>query len=134
MKLTATSFSSRKLQATVDINAPLPVVWQALTDYNNLGTFIPSLVENRCLERRKQGCLLYQVRMHCSGSAAAQYTRPRPACLPARLNAWPTPAGAILQRQTCLMMALVALCRRRAHHAIAAGANCVSCDLPATSV
>lgn len=78
MKLTATSFSSRKLQASVDINAPLPVVWQALTDYNNLGTFIPSLVENRCLERRKQGCLLYQVGMHCSGSAAAQIS-PTPA-------------------------------------------------------
>jgi hypothetical protein len=62
VKLTATSFSSRKLQATVDINAPVPVVWEALTDYENLGTFIPSLVENKCLERRKQGCLLYQVR------------------------------------------------------------------------
>lgn len=61
VKLTATSFSSRKLQATVDINAPLPVVWEALTDYENLGTFIPSLVENRCLERRQKGCLLYQV-------------------------------------------------------------------------
>lgn len=62
VKLTATSFSSRKLQASVDINAPLPVVWEALTDYDNLGSFIPSLVENRCIERRKQGCLLYQVR------------------------------------------------------------------------
>lgn len=61
VKLTATSFSSRKLQATVDINAPMPIVWEALTDYDKLGTFIPSLVENRCLERRKQGCLLYQV-------------------------------------------------------------------------
>lgn len=62
MKLTATSFSSRKLQATVDIHAPLPIVWEALTDYDRLGTFIPSLVENKCLERRKGGCLLYQVR------------------------------------------------------------------------
>lgn len=61
VKLTATSFSSRKLQASVAIHAPLPVVWEALTDYENLGTFIPSLAENRCLERRKQGCLLYQV-------------------------------------------------------------------------
>lgn len=66
VKLTATSFSSRKLQATVNIQAPLPVVWEALTDYDRLGTFIPSLVENRCLERRKQGCLLYQVRNVCS--------------------------------------------------------------------
>lgn len=64
VKLTATSFSSRKLHATVDIHAPLPVVWEALTDYEKLGTFIPSLVENKCLERRKQGCLLYQVGCH----------------------------------------------------------------------
>lgn len=62
VELTNTSFSSRKLNATVLIGAPLDVVWGALTDYDNLGTFIPSLVENRCLERRPQGCLLYQVR------------------------------------------------------------------------
>uniref|UniRef100_A0A383WN78 Coenzyme Q-binding protein COQ10 START domain-containing protein n=1 Tax=Tetradesmus obliquus TaxID=3088 RepID=A0A383WN78_TETOB len=61
VELTNTSFSSRKLNATVLIGAPLDVVWGALTDYDNLGTFIPSLVENRCLERRPQGCLLYQV-------------------------------------------------------------------------
>jgi hypothetical protein len=60
--LTPTSFSSRKLQASVDIHAPLQVVWDALTDYENLGTFIPSLVENRCLQRQPHGCLLYQVR------------------------------------------------------------------------
>jgi hypothetical protein len=62
VELTNTSFSSRKLNATVLIGAPLDVVWGALTDYDNLGTFIPSLVENRCLERRPEGCLLYQVR------------------------------------------------------------------------
>ncbi len=32
-----------------------------MTDYESLGTFIPSLVENRCLERRQGGALLYQV-------------------------------------------------------------------------
>lgn len=67
--LTNTSFSSRKLNATVQIDAPLEVVWSSLTDYDNLGTFIPSLVENRCLERRPQGCLLYQVRQFGFGLA-----------------------------------------------------------------
>lgn len=62
MQLTPTSFSSRKLVASVDIHAPVPVVWNALTDYDNLASFIPSLVENRCIERRERGCLLYQVR------------------------------------------------------------------------
>ena len=61
VELTNTSFSSRKLNATVLIGAPLDVVWGSLTDYDNLGTFIPSLVENKCLEKRPQGCLLYQV-------------------------------------------------------------------------
>lgn len=90
VKLTATSFSSRKLQATVNIQAPLPVVWEALTDYERLGTFIPSLVENRCLERRKQGCLLYQVRTR----AAAE-----PCCLVTQ-HSWAPP-------QTCLHMSAV---------------------------
>jgi hypothetical protein len=36
-------------------------VWAALTDYDGLGEFIPSLEENRCLERRPNGAVLYQV-------------------------------------------------------------------------
>ena len=78
VKLTATSFSSRKLNATVDIQAPLPIVWEALTDYDKLGTFIPSLVENKCLERRKGGCLLYQVGSLVQLLVAHQH---QPACL-----------------------------------------------------
>lgn len=61
VELVSTSFSSRKLHASIAIGAPVDVVWEALTDYENLGTFIPSLVENKCLERRPQGCVLYQV-------------------------------------------------------------------------
>lgn len=45
----------------MDINAPVSTVWGCLTDYDNLGTFIPSLVENKCLERRQDGCILHQV-------------------------------------------------------------------------
>eukprot|EP00775_Hariotina_reticulata_P004544 gene4544-4796_t len=61
VELVSTSFSSRKLHASIDIGAPVDIVWDALTDYDNLGTFIPSLVENKCLKRRPQGCVLYQV-------------------------------------------------------------------------
>jgi Polyketide cyclase / dehydrase and lipid transport len=61
VRLAKPSFSSRKLDAAVHIAAPLDVVWGVLTDYDGLGNFIPGLVENRCLERREGGCLLYQV-------------------------------------------------------------------------
>ncbi len=39
----------------------MEVVWGCLTDYDRLDTFIPSLVENKCLERRENGALLRQV-------------------------------------------------------------------------
>jgi ribosome-associated toxin RatA of RatAB toxin-antitoxin module len=55
------SFSSRRLIAATSVRAPPEVLWAALTDYERLGDFIPSLVENRCLERRPRGALLYQV-------------------------------------------------------------------------
>jgi hypothetical protein len=79
------------LQATVDINAPMPVVWEALTDYENLGTFIPSLVENRCLERRQQGCLLYQV-----GPAV-----PQPQQAHGRIVRWEQPCASANDRACC---------------------------------
>lgn len=59
--VTKTSWNSRKLDARVHIPAPVEVVWNILTDYDNLGDFIPSLEENRCLERRSNGAVLYQV-------------------------------------------------------------------------
>lgn len=55
------SFNSRKLLASISIAAPVDTVWGLMKDYEHLDTFIPSLVENRCLERRPHGCLLYQV-------------------------------------------------------------------------
>jgi ribosome-associated toxin RatA of RatAB toxin-antitoxin module len=55
------SFNSRKLLASTAIAAPVDIVWALMKDYEHLDTFIPSLVENRCLERRPLGCLLYQV-------------------------------------------------------------------------
>lgn len=56
-----TSWSSRRLYARVDINAPVETVWSCLTDYEGLGKFVPSLEENICLEKRNNGALLKQV-------------------------------------------------------------------------
>lgn len=55
------SWNSRRLFASVPVAAPLEAVWGCLTDYERLDTFIPSLVTNRCLERRPRGATLYQV-------------------------------------------------------------------------
>ena len=63
-----TSWNSRRIYASISITAPVEMVWDALTDYDNLGTFIPSLVENRCLERTGRTAVLYQVR--CATSKA----------------------------------------------------------------
>ncbi|CAL5228575.1 g11732 [Coccomyxa viridis] len=55
------SNNARKLFAGVDIAAPVSVVWESLTDYDGLGTFIPGLAENRCLQRKQQGAKLLQI-------------------------------------------------------------------------
>jgi uncharacterized protein YndB with AHSA1/START domain len=60
-----TSFSSRKLFASILINAPIELVWGALTDYDNLASFIPSLVKNECLKRKPNGAVLLQVSVGC---------------------------------------------------------------------
>lgn len=56
-----TSWNSRKLFATVEVQAPVELVWERLTDYEHLHTFIPSLVQNKCLSRRPDGAVIYQV-------------------------------------------------------------------------
>ncbi|MEW5307304.1 MAG: hypothetical protein WDW36_009711 [Sanguina aurantia] len=55
------SWNSRRLFASLEIDAPADRVWFALTDYENLGTFIPSLVENQCLSRSGDTAVLRQV-------------------------------------------------------------------------
>ncbi len=67
VELSSTSLTSRTLAASVEIAAPVDVVWAALTDYDRLGAFIPNLAENRCLQRRPNGALLYQVRWQGDG-------------------------------------------------------------------
>lgn len=56
-----TSWNSRKLHATVAIDAPVELVWSRLTDYAGLGDFIPSLVENKVVKLIENGAQVYQV-------------------------------------------------------------------------
>lgn len=56
-----TSWSSRRIFASVPIQAAVDVVWDCLTDYKGLSSFIPSLVESRCLKRKHNGAVVYQV-------------------------------------------------------------------------
>jgi carbon monoxide dehydrogenase subunit G len=38
--------NSRKITASIIIDSPLQAVWSVLTDYNNLATHIPNLVQS----------------------------------------------------------------------------------------
>ncbi|GIL68712.1 hypothetical protein Vafri_21963 [Volvox africanus] len=56
-----TSWTSRRIFASILVATPKSIVWSALTDYDNLGSIVPSIVENRCLERTDNSALVYQV-------------------------------------------------------------------------
>ena len=47
--------NSRRIFTGIDITADVDAVWAVLTDYENLGNVIPSLVKNDVLERRDTG-------------------------------------------------------------------------------
>lgn len=51
----------RRIEASVDVCAPVYVVWGVLTDYGSLADIIPGLVVNEVLERRPRGAKLLQV-------------------------------------------------------------------------
>ncbi|KAL2630283.1 hypothetical protein R1flu_014969 [Riccia fluitans] len=51
----------RKITARISVRASLEDVWSILTDYERLGDFIPGLAVNELLEKRENGCRLYQV-------------------------------------------------------------------------
>ncbi len=61
----ASSLPLTRLGLNNQLPLPLPLqaeaVYAALTSYESLGTFIPGLAENRCLERHEDGCTLLQV-------------------------------------------------------------------------
>lgn len=51
----------RRVEAVVQVNAPVEVVWKVLTDYERLADFIPGLVENTVLSRNGDRVRLSQV-------------------------------------------------------------------------
>lgn len=53
--------NTRRVEATIAIQAPLEAVWGVLTDYDHLADHIPGLAESRVLELRPNGARLLQV-------------------------------------------------------------------------
>ena len=56
------SGSMREIWAAVEVAAPAELVWRTLTDYERLADIVPSLDENRILERWAGGVRLQQAR------------------------------------------------------------------------
>ena len=56
------SNNARKLYAGVDINAPVSIVWNALTDYDGLGNFIPGADKMQACHWTVHGCILFAIR------------------------------------------------------------------------
>lgn len=52
--------NSRLLYAGIDVSAPLSTLWNALSAYERLQTFIPGLEVSRCLNKRPGGARLLQ--------------------------------------------------------------------------
>lgn len=61
LKIEQSRQNSRIVRASVSIRSPLEDVWEALTGYETLHTFIPGLKENRCLKRWETGAEILQV-------------------------------------------------------------------------
>lgn len=55
----------RQILASVSIPCSAEQLWQVLTDYDNLASFIPNLATSRCLSRSEAGTLLEQVGTQC---------------------------------------------------------------------
>eukprot|EP00271_Cylindrocystis_brebissonii_P004062 TRINITY_DN1543_c0_g1_i1.p1 TRINITY_DN1543_c0_g1~~TRINITY_DN1543_c0_g1_i1.p1 ORF type:complete len:303 (-),score=45.73 TRINITY_DN1543_c0_g1_i1:143-931(-) len=53
--------NTREISASIRMATPLTSVWNVLTDYSHLSDFLPSLAENKLLERRPNGAKLLQV-------------------------------------------------------------------------
>jgi ribosome-associated toxin RatA of RatAB toxin-antitoxin module len=49
------------IEASVLLRAPLSVVWQTLTDYDHLGSFIPGMTTSRVVDRRGVAAIVEQV-------------------------------------------------------------------------
>ena len=47
----------RVIWAGIDIPASSKVIWAVLTDYDNLETFVPDMIQSRILERGEEGLI-----------------------------------------------------------------------------
>ena len=47
----------RVILAGIDIPASSKVIWAVLTDYDNLETFVPDMIQSRILERGEEGLI-----------------------------------------------------------------------------
>lgn len=61
LKIEKTGKNSRKITATIEVEAPLDAIWNVLTDYERLADFIPGLAVSQLLERREKGARLLQI-------------------------------------------------------------------------
>eukprot|EP00252_Welwitschia_mirabilis_P011097 TRINITY_DN24955_c0_g1_i1.p1 TRINITY_DN24955_c0_g1~~TRINITY_DN24955_c0_g1_i1.p1 ORF type:complete len:208 (-),score=28.09 TRINITY_DN24955_c0_g1_i1:289-912(-) len=53
--------NSRRIVASIAIEAPLDAVWNVLTDYEKLADFIPGLLVSELMEKRECGARLLQI-------------------------------------------------------------------------
>lgn len=56
----APSMNSRRITADVIIDAPMNVVWSILTDYNNLATHVPNLIQSYLVPNKQGSLRLFQ--------------------------------------------------------------------------
>jgi len=70
IRIERTSQNSRRLGGEIKVDAPIDNVWTILTDYDNLSTHVPNLVESRRIRRGKgqQGDGSYECRLYQKGS------------------------------------------------------------------
>lgn len=61
LKIEKSGKNSRRITATIEVEAPLDAVWNVLTDYERLADFIPGLAVSQLLERRENGARLLQI-------------------------------------------------------------------------
>lgn len=55
-----TAGAAVRIEATASLRAPIAVVWQTLTDYDHLATFIPGMIGSRVIDRRGVAAIVEQ--------------------------------------------------------------------------
>jgi len=60
VSITTTGINSRRISASIVVQAPPATVWSIITDYDNLSTHVPNLVESRRKPHPQNGIRLFQ--------------------------------------------------------------------------